>query len=95
MTGLYIIQIKEVLQSMPLFNLFSPNLVNFTSESESGERRDVYKGTCKSSMFRLGPRQFDGILIVLLKFMNKFNFCLLTTLYFLKSRDLKENLEKW
>ena len=35
---------------MPLFNLFSPNLVDFTSESESGERRDVYKGISESTM---------------------------------------------
>ena len=35
---------------MPLFNLFSPDLVDFTSESESGERRDVYKGISESSM---------------------------------------------
>ena len=58
-TGLYIIQIKEVLQSMPLFNLFSPNLVNFTSESESGERRDVYKGTSKSTMVSTRYHSFN------------------------------------
>ena len=38
---------------MPLFNLFSPNLVDFTSESENGERRDVYEGTSKSTMINI------------------------------------------